>query len=197
MGNLRSVLNALQHIGQEVRLVNRPEDMDRGARIILPGVGAYAKAMENLKSRGFDGVLQERVREGSPLLGICLGMQLLSTRGFEPVESQGLGLIDGEVRELEVPEGYPLPHVGWNNLVIHRPHPVFEGVKTSVDFYFVHSYHFVATDDQHVLATSEYGCQFTSAVARDNIVALQFHPEKSQDNGLKLLENFCAWDGRC
>lgn len=197
MGNLRSVMNALLYLGENPQVVKQPDELNRCERIILPGVGSYAKAMSNLAASGFDLALKKYVQGGAPCLGICLGMQLLSNLGFEPVKTSGLGLIGGEVKLLDIPPDCQLPHVGWNNLILNRPHPIFENVKKNVDYYFVHSYQFIPDRDADALACTEYGNKFTSAVAHKNIVAVQFHPEKSQENGLKIIENFCEWDGQC
>jgi glutamine amidotransferase len=194
MGNLKSVCNSLEHIGEAPVVLGRPQDFEGVTHLILPGVGAFAAAMDNLHGRGLVAPILNHVAAGKPFLGICLGMQLLAEAGSEPVETKGLALIAGRVDKMA--SGVRLPHVGWNNLDFVRPHPLFEGVKRNVDFYFVHSYHFSAPAECE-LGISDYGGRFCAIVGRDNIVGIQFHPEKSQDNGLKMLENFAQWDGRC
>jgi glutamine amidotransferase len=154
-------------------------------------------AIENLKAKGFFEAVLAHWRQGKPLLGICLGMQLLSSSGTEPVPTAGLGIIPGEVVHFEPSRECCVPHVGWNNVTSSRAHPIFKGIKPGVDFYFVHSYRFVPEQDADVLATTDYGGPFVSAVTRGSAVGFQFHPEKSQANGLKLLANFAAWDGTC
>lgn len=196
MGNLRSVQNALQSLGFPTSVITDPAAAADCGHLILPGVGAFANAADNLRRLGFDTALRNHVAEGKPLLGICLGMQLFASRGQEPYPSEGLGLIPGEVIPLELPAPFKIPHVGWNNLQHRRSHPVFEGIKKTIDFYFVHSYHFVTENPEDQLTLSNCAAEFVSTVAKGSIVGVQFHPEKSQDNGLKLLENFCVWDGR-
>lgn len=197
MGNLRSVRNALTYLNVPVTLVSNRDAMEAVDRLILPGVGAFARAMGNLAAAGLVEPLRRRVQEGVPLLGLCLGMQLLAAEGEEPVRTEGLGIVPGDVRLMSVPKGLHLPHVGWNNIALRRSHPVLHGVKAGVDFYFVHSYAVSATYPDDVLATFTYGGEFVAAVARGSAIGVQFHPEKSQDGGLKLLRNFCRWDGRC
>ena len=195
MGNLRSVLNALRYLDVDAQLVTDAETLMQCERAILPGVGAFSAAMDRLRTRGFVDAIRNHVRAGKPLLGICLGMQLLAGRGSEPVECEGLGLIPGRVSRLCVPRNTVLPHVGWNELQIQRAHPVLSDVRKGVDFYFVHSYGFTPEDEDDILATTDYGGSFVSGVARGNVVGLQFHPEKSQSNGLQILRNFAAWQG--
>ena len=189
MGNVRSVFNALEYIGEEVEILAPDEDFSRCSHLILPGVGAYAKAIENITSLGLDEKIKKHVDLNKPLLGICLGMQLLSDFGEEGGGTAGLGLIAGVVKKVNVSRH--LPHVGWNNIMIHQNHPVFEGVKSDVDFYFVHSYQFHCADESSLLATTDYEKKITAVIAKGLVVGIQFHPEKSQTNGLKLLENFC------
>lgn len=196
-GNLASVVNAFDRLGHPVAIVERPEDVVNHDRLILPGVGSFRRAMQNLEARGWPDCLREFAGSGRPMLGICLGMQLLFDEGEEHGLTKGLGLIPGRVVPLEPAEPNRVPHVGWNNLIDMRNHKLFEGVKSSVDYYFVHSYHCAASEPDSVLARTDYGGPFVSAVARGNVVGTQFHPEKSQPAGLKLLENFAEWDGQC
>ena len=196
MGNIHSVLNALNYIGYEPEIVTSAQEIERCTHLIVPGVGSYAQAMVNIAERGSDVALQQHAQQGKPLLGICLGMQILSTVGQEGGDFKGLDLIPGKVQLLDLGD-LPVPHVGWNSLQFNFDHPLCAGLKKHVDFYFVHSYFFNADNQEHVLAATEYGKQFSAIIAKENIVGIQFHPEKSQDNGLLLIENFCEWDGQC
>jgi imidazole glycerol-phosphate synthase subunit HisH len=198
MGNLRSVLNSIEFLGFKAVVVEDPALLEKCDKCILPGVGAYTKAMENLEKMGYIPAIRNYAEDlQRPFLGICLGMQLLSKTGHEPFLHDGLNLISGEVVALPVEEHIPLPHVGWNSIRLVKEHPLFEGVRKDVDFYFVHSFCFKAANAEEVIGITEYEVQFASVVARDNVVGLQFHPEKSQTTGLRILENFCRWDGRC
>ncbi len=197
MGNLRSVRNALDYFGCEAKIVSTPNELADCSRLIIPGVGSYQKAVANIVEFGLWNPLRDFRDSGKPMLGICLGMQLLSTIGNEPVRCEGLGFIGGEVKLLEPAGDLPLPHVGWNHLTIVNDHPLFAGIKCNVDFYFVHSYHFVPEANEAILTTTDYAGSFVSSVALANIVGVQFHPEKSQENGLRLLENFSTWEGVC
>jgi glutamine amidotransferase len=197
IGNLESVRHALRSVGADARVTAKPEDLRTAERIVLPGVGAFGRCMTNLReSEGILDALREEVREkGKPLLGICVGMQMLATRGEEDGSHEGLGWISGDVRRLEVDRthGLNVPHMGWNALQVERSNGLFDGIGSSATFYFVHSYHFVPNDRSDVAATSEHGEQFVSALVRDNVFATQFHPEKSQHDGLQLLANWVAW----
>lgn len=197
MGNLRSVSNAVDSFGYDHRLIDSPEQLEDLTHLILPGVGSFPAAMHHVYEIGMGEPIRDFVSSGRPLLGVCLGMQLLGSRGEEGKETIGLGVIPGEVRKFDPLLVESIPHVGWNSVELRAGHPVFHGVRTGVDFYFVHSYHFKPTDDDTVLAQTDCGEIFVSAVARENVVGFQFHPEKSQANGLRLLDNFCGWDGRC
>jgi len=197
MGNLRSVRNALEVQAIEARIVETPAELGEVERLIVPGVGSFAHAMAELHTRGLVEPLRARAASGVPMLGICLGMQLLVSLGTEVEPAEGLGLIPGVAELLPVEPPQRLPHVGWNSLILARPHPVFAAVRKTADFYFVHSFVVRVDDAAHSLATTTYGDAFTSVIARDNIVGVQFHPEKSQENGLRILENFAAWDGTC
>jgi glutamine amidotransferase len=197
MGNLGSVANAFNHLGIEAKITDRPERLSDHDRLVLPGVGSFQLAMEKLDASGWSFALREQVNAGVPLLGICLGMQLIFDEGEEHGTRSGLGLIAGKVMPLQPSELLRVPHVGWNGLSYARRHPLFSVVKEHVDFYFVHSYQCCPTYESDVLAYCDYGGKVVAAVGRANVVGVQFHPEKSQDMGLKILENFAVWDGTC
>ena len=194
MCNLDSVRRAVEECGGRAVVTDEAGDLEVADRIILPGVGAFPDAMANVRARELDKALEEQVRaEGAPFLGICLGMQLLATVGLEGGETPGLNWIEGEVRRFVATEADPrIPHVGWNEVVPTGDSPLFDGIEPGSDFYFVHSYHFACRSSDDVLATTPYCGGFASAVGRDNVQAVQFHPEKSQRVGLQLLRNFLA-----
>lgn len=195
MGNIKSVYNALDYIGENVVLLEPEDDFEACSHLILPGVGAYPKAIDNIISCRIDVKLKKHVDLEKPLLGICLGMQLFSSIGYEGNETRGLDLIKGCVTKLDV--SLHVPHIGWNNIKIHHMHPICEDIKQDVDFYFVHSFHFQPEDAGCILATTDYEKDLTAIVTNQkSVVGVQFHPEKSQENGLKLLENFCEWSGQ-
>lgn len=196
MGNINSVYNSLSYLGFEPQIVTGDSEIEACSHLIVPGVGSYAKAMSNISELGLDVAIKKHVAQGRPLLGICLGMQILSTIGEEGGEVKGLGLIPGRVQILDLVD-LPVPHVGWNSLQFNQDHALFARLKKHVDFYFVHSYFFNVDNENDVLAFTEYGKQFPAIVGHQNVVGIQFHPEKSQDNGLLLIENFCEWDGTC
>lgn len=191
MGNLRSLANAFRALDVDVRWATRPEDLQCAGHVVLPGVGALGKAVANLSASGMDAAVLEHVKHGAPLMGICVGFQLLFTRGFEFGEHNALGLFQGEVRRFETT--LHVPHVGWNVLHVRRPHPWFDGLPDAPHVYFVHSYRPEGTDPQDVLADSEYDGAFVAAVARGNVGGAQFHPEKSGPDGLRMLRNFVDW----
>jgi glutamine amidotransferase len=196
MGNLRSVENAVYQLGFEPLVVEHQEGFDDLTHLILPGVGNFSAAMPEIDARELKQPILDFVASGRPLLGTCLGMQLLMGMSDEGGLHGGLGLIAGKVGRLQG-EGLRVPHVGWNVLNMTRPHPIFHGVKKGRDFYFVHSYAAVCEQQEDLLASTEYGGPVTAVVGRANVVGVQFHPEKSQVNGLRLIENFCNWDGKC
>ena len=204
-GNLRSATKAFERASREsgadarIVLTADAEVVRVSDRIVLPGVGAYADCRAGLDAvPGMVEVLQERVRDGAtPFLGICVGMQLMSTRGLEKQVTPGLDWISGDVVEMKPSDpSLKIPQIGWNTLDIHRPHPLLDGIKTGADglhAYFVHSYHLAADNDDALVATTDYGQPVTAIVARDNMVGTQFHPEKSQTLGLALISNFLSW----
>jgi imidazole glycerol-phosphate synthase subunit HisH len=193
--NLDSVARAVEECGGVSKITDNAIVLREASHIILPGVGAFADAMGQLRRRELDGVLPELVLDRAvPFLGICLGMQLMASRGHEGGETAGLRLIEGEVRRLE-PDGprTRIPHVGWNEVEAARESPLFRGIPDRKDFYFVHSYHFICRREENVLARTSYCGAFVSALcAGTNIFGVQFHPEKSQKPGFQLLRNFIS-----
>jgi glutamine amidotransferase len=194
--NLGSLTGALESLGCDPRPVSDSASVASCDSVILPGVGAFALGMRAISQLGLVSAVKDHVAAGKPLLGICLGMQLLFETGSEGETTTGLGILPGSVRRMAEAHGLPLPHVGWNDLDILRPHPLFRRLKPGVDFYFTHSYRADAPQGL-VVATARYSEVFPAAVGRANVLGVQFHPEKSQKSGLRLLENFAEWDGRC
>lgn len=190
VGNLFSLKSSFAAIGKKAVVSNNKNDILRADRIVLPGVGAFSDAREKLKSSGLDKILTETVKNGTPLLGICLGMQLLFDKSFEYGEYEGLGLIGGNVKPIPKKDGLKIPHIGWNALRFKREHPLFKYIKDGDFVYFVHSY-YAADCDKSVIATTDYGSVITAAVSDKNVLGCQFHPEKSGDAGLKILKAFC------
>jgi glutamine amidotransferase len=190
MGNLRSVEKALEHVGARPEITHDPERIRAAEALILPGVGAFPKAMAAVRERGLDDLIAERRAAGVPVLGICLGMQLLFDSSVELGGADGLGLLAGEVRALEAP-GLKVPQIGWNAVAWKRESPLTEGFGEQTAFYHVHSFAPVASNGV-VLGTADYGSEFVSAVAGDGVYGVQFHPEKSGPDGLALLRNFTA-----
>ncbi|HEY9548031.1 MAG TPA: imidazole glycerol phosphate synthase subunit HisH [Kiloniellaceae bacterium] len=190
MGNLHSVCNALAEIGAPAELFSDPQRAADYDKIIIPGVGAFQEAMENLRSLNMVAALDRHVDEGKLLLGICLGMQLICRKSHEDGEHEGLGWIDAEVLHFPPAEAIKVPHMGWNAIDFERPHPLLQEVRPGADVYFVHSYYVDCAEREASLATTEHGIRFTSVVARGNIFGMQFHPEKSQHVGMQLLRNF-------
>jgi len=191
--NLDSIKRATEECGAEPFITDRPQELAQAQRIILPGVGAFPDAMRNLRERGLDAALREHVMEkGVPLLGICLGMQLLATRGFEVEETEGLGFIPGEVRKLTLRPGERIPHIGWDEVTYPRESKLFAGIPEKKDFYFVHSFHLVPSDPADIIGACASAGGFAAAVQHKNIYATQFHPEKSQRVGFALLRNFLS-----
>lgn len=195
MGNLHSVQSAFEAAGVDVTLARRPEDLETAERIVLPGVGAFAECLGSLHASGLVAALGEQVMvRRKPFLGICVGLQVLATTGEEGGTTAGLGWLPGVVRRLDVGEaGLKVPHVGWNEVAPSGEVAMFAGLRPAPTFYFVHSYHLVPDDPSMIAATADYGSPITAAVQHRNIFATQFHPEKSQQNGLRLLENFLGW----
>ncbi len=189
--NLDSIARAVEECGGDALITDRREDIEAAGRIVIPGVGAFADAMRRLDESGLAEVLNERVMgHGVPCLGICLGMHVLAASGEEEGGGRGLGWIDGTVRRMRPAAGERIPHIGWNEVEPAGAPPLFEGVAAATDFYFVHSYHFICSDPAEVLATTPYCGSIASAVGRDNVLGVQFHPEKSQAAGFAVLTNF-------
>lgn len=194
MGNLRSVQKAFEHAGAAAQIITTADQVRQADKLVLPGVGAFADAMNHLRDQELVGAIREYAASGRLLLGICLGLHLLFDVGYEDGEHAGLGLVRGECVRFDVDQavGLKVPHMGWNQLRQHKPCPLFDGVPPEAGFYFVHSFHVVPDDTSVIATTTDYGLPFVSAVATGNIMAVQFHPEKSQAAGLQILRNFAA-----
>lgn len=191
--NVDSVVRALAECGADAFLVREAPHLEPADRIVLPGVGAFDVAMAHLRETGLAEAMTKLVlQEGVPFLGVCLGMQLVATTGFENGVSEGLGWIDATVERIAGGVDERVPHIGWNEVDPTRESPLFGGIPGRADFYFVHSYHVRCSDPADVLATTPYGGTITSVIARDRIFGVQFHPEKSQRHGLQMLRNFLA-----
>lgn len=190
LGNLRSVQKALEKVGHAATITDDPATIAQAERVILPGVGASADGLAALRSRGFEAPLKDFIDSGRPFLGICLGLQMLFDWTYEDGEHRGLGILPGKVVRFDIAADLKVPHMGWNQVRFTRRPPIFEGISDDAYFYFVHSYH-VTTQDESIVATeTNYGGSFCSSVWRDNVYATQFHPEKSQSAGLRVLRNF-------
>jgi glutamine amidotransferase len=187
LGNLGSVTKGFRHAGAETLLTGDPEQLRQAEALVLPGDGAFGATMDEIRNRGLVPVLREAAAQGTPLLGICIGMQVLFEESEEHGRHLGLGLLPGRVRRFE--GALPVPHMGWNRLKQRRPHPLLDGFEEGSHVYFVHSYFCDAPDDV-VIATSDYGRDFAAIAGRDNVVGVQFHPEKSQAVGLAMVKSF-------
>jgi len=192
MGNLRSVSKAIEHVGVDVRVTRSPQDLKDAKGIVLPGVGAFKDAVRNLKEFGLWEVIIREVEKGKPFLGICLGLQLLFEKSYEFGETEGFGFIEGEVVKFELPADFKIPHMGWNQVYKKKKSELLREIKEGEFFYFVHSYYVKPKNKNVVLTETDYGIYFTSAIEKENIFATQFHPEKSQRAGQKLLKNFVS-----
>lgn len=190
MGNLRSVQKAFERVGHEATITSDPARLADASKLVLPGVGAFRDAIGALRNRRLVEPIRASIEAGKPLLGICLGLQLLFERSFEDGEHEGLGIVPGKVVRFDAPAGYKVPHMGWNQLRFQRRAPIFAGIDEGEYFYFVHSYYVVPNDHMVVASETDYSLAFCSSVWRDNLYAVQFHPEKSQSAGLRLLKNF-------
>jgi len=192
MGNLASVKNAFAKLGKETTVESDPAKFSEYEKLILPGVGAFGDAMEHLRERDMISAIKDFAASGKPMMGICLGMQLLFDSSEEFGEHEGLGLIQGHVKafdESKFSEPLKVPHMGWNRMFT-KEHPLFVGLDEEHYLYFVHTFHVTCSNQEDIIGETEYGYKFTSAVAHNNIMGIQPHPEKSHENGLKILENF-------
>ena len=189
-GNIKSVEKALLLLGQEVEVTGDPERILKAEKVILPGVGAFGDAMENLKRAGLDEVIRRVAAKGTPFLGICLGLQLLFERSDEAPGAEGLGLLEGEILKIPDQEGLKIPHMGWNSLHLEHGGRLFRGIEEQSYVYFVHSYYLKAKDESIVKASTEYSTHIHASVEKDNIFGCPFHPEKSSEVGLRILKNF-------
>ena len=200
-GNLRSAEKSFQLMSEElnlgkVKVSNKPEDVVNADRIVLPGVGAFADCKHELSSiMGLYEAIEAHVKTGKPFMGICVGMQMMATCGHEHGYHEGFNWIKGDVKIMEPNDkNLKIPHMGWNNLNILNSHPVFNNVNENDHVYFVHSYHFEVENNNNLLANVDYGGKITAAVAHENIIGTQFHPEKSQSVGLQIIKNFLQWN---
>ena len=189
-GNIKSVEKALQKLGADVVITKDPQVILDADKVILPGVGSFGDAMNNLKKYGLDKVIHQVVEKGTPFLGICLGLQLLFERSDESPEAVGLGILKGEILRIPDAEGLKIPHMGWNSLHLQNDGRLFKGLRENDYVYFVHSYYLKAEDESIVKATTNYNVDIHASVEKDNVFACQFHPEKSSDVGLQILKNF-------
>lgn len=190
-GNLDSVKRAIERCGRSAFIAKEASSLKKASHIILPGVGVFSEGMQKLNKKGFTREIKKQaIDKEVPFLGICLGMQLLANKGTEGGDTEGLGLIKGKVIKLTQKQNERIPHIGWNQVIFKKQNPIFEGMDSEKDFYFVHSYHFVPTDKNDTAAVTPYCGEFISAVCHGNIFGVQFHPEKSQKNGFKILKNF-------
>ena len=190
MGNLRSVQKGFEKVGHEATITSDPRVLSKAEKIVLPGVGAFADAIAEIRRRELVEPIERAVAAGKPFLGICLGLQMLFEVGYENGEHQGLGIVPGKVVRFDVPADYKVPHMGWNQLAFRRACPLLAGLDDGVHCYFVHSYYVVPTDRAVVATETSYPEPFCSMIWRDNLFATQFHPEKSQRDGLRMLKNF-------
>lgn len=192
VGNLFSLKSSLRAIGIDADYTGNPAEIRKADKLILPGVGAFRDAREALRSTGLDRVVQEEAGKGKPLMGICLGMQMLFNRSYEYGEYEGLGLIPGEIVPMDgrIPKDLPIPHIGWNELMLKQLSPLMKNTANGDYVYFVHSY-YAETPAEYVIATTDYGVEMTAAVQKDNVYGCQFHPEKSSEVGLSILKAFC------
>jgi len=211
MANLRSVQKAFQRLGHAAEIISTPEQVKRADRLVVPGVGAFCDAIAVLNNTGLADAIRSHIATGRPMLGICLGLQLLMDIGYEDGTHSGLGVIPGTCVRFTVdtpppqnptataagnaPAPLKVPHMGWNALHFQRPAPLFKNLTEGAYVYFVHSYHVIPKDPQTIAATADYGTPFVAALWKDNVMATQFHPEKSQRVGLKILSNFAGFTG--
>jgi glutamine amidotransferase len=194
IGNLGSVTKGFRHVGAEVQLTGEPEALRQASALVLPGDGAFGATMAEIERRGLVPLVREAVEAGTPLLGICIGMQVLFEESEEHGVFQGLGLLPGRVRRFD--GALPVPHMGWNELRAQRPHPLLQGIPDGAHVYFVHSY-FCDAAPEVTIASSDYGRDFAAIVGRERVLGVQFHPEKSQEVGLRMVANFVRFVETC
>lgn len=194
MGNLRSVQKAFERVGHAAVVSSDPATVAAATKLVLPGVGAFADAIAELRRRDLVGPVRDAIAAGKPVLGICLGLQMLFDVSYEDGEHEGLGVLPGCVRRFDLPPQYKVPHMGWNQVRLVRRPPIFAGIDDLSYFYFVHSYYADPADGAAVAGTADYPDPFCAMVWRDNLFATQFHPEKSQAQGLRILQNFAELD---
>ncbi len=192
MANLRSVQKALAEVGESAEIISTPEQIEKADHLVLPGVGAFCDAIATLREQNLAEPIINHIKKDKPLLGICLGLQLLFDVGYEDGEHAGLGVVAGKCVRFDVDEalGLKVPHMGWNQLTIRHPSPLLKDLPAGAGVYFVHGYHVVPTDESIIATTTDYGRPFVSSIRRGNLMATQFHPEKSQKVGLQILANF-------
>lgn len=193
-GNLRSVQKSFEHIGYEAVITSSPEDVLKATHVVFPGNGAFGDCMSGLRRQGLFSAIHDFVKTGNPFLGICIGMQSLFEKSFEFGVHDGFGYVEGVVQRFPqelLDKGMKIPHTGWNSVHFKENNPLFKNIQQDAYFYFVHSYYCSCVNSEDVVGMTDYGIDFVSAVQKDNIMGVQFHPEKSQKYGLKLLENFC------
>ena len=198
-GNLTSVARALQHLRQPFEITDDPGRLERASRLIFPGVGAAGEAMSYLRKIRLDELIADYFRSGRPMLGICLGTQVI-LESSEENDTRCMGIVPGSVKRFpadlrEGGQNLKIPHMGWNHVAFRKDHPVFRGLPNEAEFYFVHSFYPAPSDDGRVVGWTRYGIEFCAAMAHHNLVAVQFHPEKSGRPGLQILANFCRWEG--
>ena len=188
MGNLKSVEKAFFKMGYDAQVTDRIQVVKDAKALVIPGVGAFPDAMDQLEKKGLIDAIRQGAVSGKPILGICLGMQVMFEKGFEGSERKGLGLLKGRIQR--IPPGVKIPHMGWNQLSFHQKSPVFSGIENNTYAYFVHSYYAAGVQKEDLVATAEYGIQIPAVVQKENIIGLQFHPEKSSDKGLQMIKNY-------
>ena len=188
MGNLRSVQKAFEFLGFTAAIVDQPRQVEEASHLVLPGDAAFGDAMRNLRQAGWEEAIFQSIEKGKPFLGICVGLQLMFAKSEEMGSHQGLGLLPGKV--VRFPASERVPQIGWNQIAIQRETPLLDGVPDDSFFYFVHSYYVDADRADDCMATTDYGLEYTSIAGRDHLFGVQFHPEKSQENGLRILKNF-------
>lgn len=197
MGNLRSVQKGFERMGHTAEITGDPVTLAKAEKLVLPGVGAFSDAIAELHRRELVSPITDAIAAGKPMLGICLGLQLLFEVGYEDGQHEGLGVLKGEVVRFEIPHGYKVPHMGWNQVTYQKQPPIFAGIPNESHFYFVHSYHVKPADQSVIAGTTAYPDPFCAMIWQQNLFATQFHPEKSQELGLRVLKNFAEYEATC